>query len=110
MGHDAIETRQLFIPDAAVRDRESVEMLRVWIAEQGLHCSLKVGMYQETKDVSETKAWGIILADAAKHIANALQSAYSIDRTASLKAIRDSFVEELASPTSEAKGGFAQKH
>jgi hypothetical protein len=32
------------IPSAALKDENSVEMLRVWIAEQKLHCSIKVGM------------------------------------------------------------------
>ena len=39
--------KQLPIPEAALRDGNSVEMLRVWIAEKKLHCSIKVGMYQE---------------------------------------------------------------
>ena len=36
------------IPEAALRDENSVEMLRVWIAEKKLHCSMKIGMYRET--------------------------------------------------------------
>jgi len=28
------------VPEAALRDKDAVEMLRVWIAEGGLHCSL----------------------------------------------------------------------
>jgi hypothetical protein len=47
-------------------------MLRVWIAEKKLHCSMKVGMYRETMNIPEEKAWGKILADVARHFANAL--------------------------------------
>jgi hypothetical protein len=44
-------------------------MLRVWIAERKLHCSMKVGMYRETMKIPEEKAWGVILADVARHVA-----------------------------------------
>ena len=98
------------IPEAALRDEDAVEMLRVWIAERGLHCSLKVGMYRETMNVQEEKAWGTILADVARHIAKALESGYSTKAEESLQKIRDSFLRELDAPTSGAKGGFVQKH
>lgn len=93
------------IPEAALRDEDAVEMLRVWIAEKKLHCSMKAGMYRETMSISEEKAWGTILADVARHLANALESGYAISAAESLKTIRDSFVNELAVPTSEVKGG-----
>lgn len=110
MSDDEIKLNQRPIPDAALRDEDAVEMLRVWIAERGLHCSIKVGMYRETMNVPEEKAWGTILADVAKHVANALQSGYSTDATKSLQEIRDSFVKELSAPTSKAKGDFVRKH
>jgi hypothetical protein len=34
------------IPEAALHDPNSVEMLRVRVAAGQLHCSLKVGMYR----------------------------------------------------------------
>jgi hypothetical protein len=84
--------------------------LRVWIAEKGLHCSLKVGMYRETTNIAEETAWGTILADVARHVANALQSKYSVDAAETLHKIRDSFLNELEKPTSEARGGFIVRH
>jgi len=94
------------VPDPAVRDPDAVEMARVWIAEHGLHCSLKVGMYHESHDVAEQRAWGTILADMTRHIANALHEAYGLDADKSIELIRDAYIGELASPTSDAKGGF----
>jgi len=108
--NDEIKLNQRPIPEAALRDTDAVEMLRVWIAEQGLHCSMKVGMYRETMNVAEEKAWGTILADVARHLASALESGYSINAAESLKKIRASFLEELGDPTSEAKGDFVRKH
>lgn len=110
MSNDEVKLNQRPIPEAALRDENAVEMLRVWIAERGLHCSLKVGMYRETMNVPEERAWGTILADVAKHVASALQSGYSTDSVESLQKIRDSFIKELGAPTSEAKGDFVRKH
>lgn len=98
------------IPDAALRDADSVEMLRVWIAERGLHCSIKVGMYREGSVVAEEEAWGTILADVAKHVANALESGYSTSAADTLRRIAAAFVAELEAPTSEATGAFVEKH
>lgn len=94
------------IPEAAVRDKNAVEMLRVWIAEQQLQSSIKVGMYWETMNIPEGRAWGMILADVTRHIATALESRYSADRDKVIKEIRDSYLSELGNPTSDATGEF----
>jgi hypothetical protein len=94
------------VPEHALRDPDAVEMARVWIAERGLHRSLKIGMYQESYDVPEQRAWGTILADMTRHIANALREKYGLDAEKSIDLIRDAYIGELASPTSDAKGGF----
>ncbi|WP_247688854.1 DUF5076 domain-containing protein [Ralstonia pseudosolanacearum] len=68
-------------------------MLRVWIAEGKLHCSMKIGMYLETMNVPEERAWGGILADATRHIANALESGYSENRGVSIEKIKESYLK-----------------
>ena len=52
-------------PPASTRDAASFELLRVWIAEQGQHVSLRSGMWEDPF------AWGIVLADLARHIVHA---------------------------------------
>lgn len=94
------------IPPAATRDANAVEMLRVWVAERGLHCSMKVGMYEENGPHPEDRAWGIILADAAKHLADALASLGIRDRETALQEIARSFASEVQNPTSESEGSF----
>ena len=94
------------IPEAAFRDKDAVEMLRVWIAEKQLHCSIKVGMYRETMNISEERAWGMILADITRHLAMALESQYSSDRSEAILKIRESYLDELDKPTSKASGSF----
>lgn len=101
--------KQQPIPEAAVLDENSVEMMRVWIAQKRLYTSLKVGMYKETSKVPEEKAWGMILADAARHVADALEKAYGADAQESLRAIRDAFARELASPSTDVEGVFVKK-
>ena len=98
------------IPEAALLDENSVEMLRVWIADKRLHSSLKIGMYRETMKVKEEKAWGRILADVARHIADALEEAYSANREDSLSEIRAAFNRQLDEPKTSVKGDFVQKH
>ena len=94
------------VPEAALRDPDAVELARVWISEHGLHCSLKIGMYHESTDFDERRAWGTILADMTRHIANALRDAYGLDADKSIDLIRDAYIAELAAPTSGTKGGF----
>jgi hypothetical protein len=99
----------LVIPQAAVRDDRAVELARVWIAERGLHCSLKVGMYADAGAERETSAWGIILADLAGHVADALSADGLGNRAELFHAIVDSFVEETADPSSALAGGTVPK-
>lgn len=98
------------IPEAALLDENSVEMMRVWIANKKLHTSLKVGMYRETTKVPEEKAWGRILADAARHIADALEEGYGSNREESLEMIRKAFNDQLEDPSTTVKGDFVQRH
>ncbi|HVY33992.1 MAG TPA: DUF5076 domain-containing protein, partial [Caulobacteraceae bacterium] len=83
--------------------------LRVWVAEQGLHCSVLVGMYAEDGRVQETTAWGVILADAVNHIADALESQGLGPRSDLLRAVIDSFEAEISGPTSDRKGEFVAR-
>ncbi len=95
----------LGIPPAALRDTSGLELARVWIAEQGLHCSLRVGLYAGDGVSRETAAWGIILADLAGHLADALSAEGMGSRADLLDAVIESFNEEATSPSSERTGG-----
>jgi hypothetical protein len=95
------------IPEAALRDKNSVEMLRVWIAEGQMYCSIKVGMYEDSANISEGRAWGILLADVTRHLANAILDEYSVDRSDSILEIKESYLQELGKPTTKVSGEFA---
>lgn len=98
--------KELSIPVPAARDPKSMEMLRVWVAEQGLHCSVRVGVYEGSGRVSEEKAWGIMLADIARHVSVALESRSGLDPAKTVESINQSLQEELHRPSSAFKGGF----
>jgi uncharacterized protein DUF5076 len=96
------------IPAAAQRDKNSREMLRVWIAEHGLHCSIRVGMYHQSIEVAEGRAWGLILADVTRHLAAAMENRYQADQGDVIQEIFDNYVKELKKPTAVVKGDFVK--
>jgi hypothetical protein len=95
---------ELTIPPAAVRDAKSVETIRAWIAGHELQCSIFVGMYKDSK-FSEEWAWGILLADVARHVSDTLMKSGQT-QSSCVEAIKESFLRELAKPTSETEGDF----
>ena len=89
----------LSIPSAAQRDKASFEVLRVWIAEQGQHVSIRSGAWEDPF------AWGIVLADLARHVALAhkLQNE-GTDEEAFLARLLEGFQAEIENPTDEPEG------
>jgi hypothetical protein len=77
-------------------------MIRAWVAEKGLHCSLNIGTWKDPA------AWGILLADVARHVANAYQESEALDRAVTLKGIRQLFNAEMDKPTDDPKGRFVK--
>ncbi|GLQ97280.1 DUF5076 domain-containing protein [Dyella mobilis] len=100
--------KELLVPPSALDDPHAVEMVRVWIAQGKLESSIKVGMYAESTDIAEDFAWGVILADLARHISNALQSGYGFTGDV-LERIKTSFLDELGAPTSAVQGAFVDE-
>jgi Domain of unknown function (DUF5076) len=90
-------------PPAAQRDKAAFEVLRVWIAEQGQHVSIRSGAWEDPF------AWGIVLADLARHIANAHHmSNEKIDKDAFLERLLEGFEAEIDNPTDEPEGEVTQ--
>ncbi|MGH7485023.1 MAG: DUF5076 domain-containing protein [bacterium] len=93
------------IPPAAIRDPDALEILRIWIAERSLQTSIRIGVYKDS-NVVEEKAWGIILADTARHVARGLSEEVNVGASELLSRIVRSFTNEIGDPTSETEGGF----
>lgn len=101
--------KPLIVPPAAQRDEESIQMISAWIAENGLHCALNIGMWQEN-DHPEPPAWGILLADVIRHISHALEDEYGLPASETTSQILASINDELEEPTSDMDGEFAPGH
>jgi hypothetical protein len=99
---------QLPIPGDAIADPQSVEMIRAWIANRGLHCSLNIGIWGADGSMDERRAWGILLADVVKHVADALVGE-GLDKNETVAKVRESFLAELDKPTSSSQGGFVDE-
>jgi hypothetical protein len=61
MSHD----NELKIPPRAAVDEEAREVLRFWSARGRLHVTVRADAYRDPA------AWGIVLADLARHVSNA---------------------------------------
>ena len=93
----------LDIPAAAQRDKTSFEVMRVFIAEQGQHVSIQSGAWEDPF------AWGIVLADLARHIAHAHQMQNSkVDPEAFMERLLEGFQAEIDNPTDEPEGEITQ--
>ena len=91
-------SRQLSIPDAALRDDKSYEIARIWVAEKAEHVSLLIGSWDDPV------AWGIVLADLARHVANGYEQDKGLDRGETLQRIRAAMSAELEDPTDNPTG------
>jgi hypothetical protein len=98
-------SKSLDLPPAASRDKASFEVLRVWIAEQGQHVSIRSGAWEDPF------AWGIVLADLARHIALAHQLQHpneDVDPEAFVARLLEGFHAEIENPTDEPEGEVTQ--
>lgn len=100
---------ELLIPPAAIADGNAIEMLRVWIAQRGLHCSINIGHWSGREGIAEDLAWGTVLADAVRHIANALYEEQGIKPSETIRRLFKALERELADPTTQHRGEFVRE-
>jgi hypothetical protein len=92
--------KELLIPDAAKKDPNGFEILRVWIASKGAQVALRSDVWPDPA------AWGILLTDLAKHVANSYEQSDGLDRIKTLKRIKDGPDAEFASATDRPSGSI----
>jgi hypothetical protein len=90
--------KQLPVPQAAVKDRNSVEIFRVWAVDNTQHVSVNAGLWEDPA------IYGLVLADLAKHITNAYKQRLSRDPQKTLERIMAGFAAEMDSPTDTPRG------
>ncbi len=95
--------RELTIPPAAEEDPSAFEILRVWGAKREQHVTIFWDLWKDPA------TWGIMLADLAGHVANALHQERGLDRKEVLSQIQSMFNEELKTPTDVPEGKVFNK-
>lgn len=92
--------RDLNVPADVERDAKARKVLRAWVANGRLTCSLRPETW------GDASAWGIVLADVARHVANAVRDLKGEEPSATTAKIRTVFNAELSEPTDDPSGRF----
>ncbi|MCF3933419.1 DUF5076 domain-containing protein [Acuticoccus sp. M5D2P5] len=77
------EHNRLEIPDSVAADPNAFELLSVWIANKQQYAVLQTGVWQDPA------AWGIMLADLARHVADAYHHEEGRDVSVTLARIKE---------------------
>lgn len=88
---------ELKIPEGVQDDSDAMEMVRVWIGNKDIHVSMLLGMWEEASnfDIDEREAWGELLADLIRHIANGLSQSHDYNIHASEQKIANALLVHL---------------
>src|SRR6187397_288672 len=89
---------ELEVPREVLEAPGSQEILRAWVANEGLTCSLQPAIW------ADPGSWGVALADIATHVANAIHEQRGTDPSATLRRIQAVFNAEVDSPTDTPSG------
>lgn len=90
---------ELSIPPAALNDRNSTELLRVWINASAVDCRFRVGFWEEKFEVAETTGWGILLAGITGYAARALYGDIGLNPVLFIRGVREILDSKLSSLT-----------
>jgi hypothetical protein len=82
---------ELPIPSTAADDPKAIEIARMWVAHGEQHVAIRVGAWKKPE------AWGIVLADLAKHLARAYEQPVGLNRDAALEQIKAKLEAEMNS-------------
>lgn len=93
--------RELSIPPDAKGARQATEVFRGWIVDDRLQCSLLPAIWKD-----QPEYWGILLADAAHHVADALAQTGQVPRPVIMAKIVKALLRELSGSTDEHTGEF----
>jgi Domain of unknown function (DUF5076) len=74
---------ELPVPPEARSDEEARELIRAWAAHRGLHLSLRENSWGDNERV----AWGALLMDVIRQIANAMHEQKGWDKIESMREI-----------------------
>lgn len=93
---------QLPIPRDVEGDSAAFELVRIWVAGGGQRASIATGIWDDPA------AWGMMLVDLARHIANAYEQTEGLDADDVLSRIKQGFDAEWESPTDVPSGDLQE--
>ncbi|MFM9938811.1 MAG: DUF5076 domain-containing protein [Hyphomicrobiaceae bacterium] len=93
-GGSGPKLNELPIPAGVLDDRDAAEVLRAWVAHQGLHVALLPAF-------EAPEPWGMMLVDIARHAARALAAEKICSEAEALQRIRSMFDAEWGNATDE---------
>ena len=96
--------RELPIPPDAKTAEQAIELARGWIVDNKLQCSLFPTLWAENPET-----WGILLADFAAHIADAIAADSDMSREQVHRIIAKRLIDELDLPSAEHTGDFVDR-
>jgi hypothetical protein len=86
-------SKELPIPPEAATRESAIELARIWVANGNQHVSLATGIWDDPA------AWGLMLVDLARHIANSYAAMGGTSHEAVLARIRSGFDAEWSAAT-----------
>ena len=89
---------ELKIPDAAIKDKDSFEILRVWAAFEQQHVSINSRLNGDAKD------FGYLLAELALHASKLYAERFDVKEFDMLKDILDGFNAEIINESGDPDG------
>lgn len=102
--------RPLQVPSEIEGDERATEMIRVWLANNQLCVSLRLGMWQDAEDsgIDERAAWGELLADLTRHIANGMMQSHGWDYDSTRDSIRAAFLKNYDEKAGDIEGDYSE--
>ncbi len=91
---------ELPIPPAVGKGSHPIELARIWAVDGAQHVSIQSGVW------SDPAAWGILLADFMRHIADAYSRDGEFSKAEVLTRVHAAFNAEWSDPTDEPSGDF----
>lgn len=101
--------RELHRPPEIDGDGAATELIRVWLAHGELHVSMLLGGLRQDSEDNERKepeAWGHLLADLARHVANGLHQSHDWSQRWIIARIRQEIIDNLADETHSIEGSY----
>lgn len=97
---------ELKLPEGIQGDPNAMEILRVWVGNKDIQVSMLLGMWEQASDfdIDEREAWGELLADLIRHIANGLTQSHDYQRDASERRIANALLTHLGYGADTIKG------